>query len=75
MYLVVELKNDEVAMVSEEWMINNNKEVMWPNFKNGYKIESALKQHKSPAADWTIWGVKKILYKTSKYLLVLMVGL
>ena len=71
MYLVVEFKHtNEVAMVSEKWLKNDKTEVMWPNYKSSYKLEMALKQHKHPEADWTKWGIKRILYTTSKDLLV-----
>ncbi|KAG1690732.1 hypothetical protein GQR58_007598 [Nymphon striatum] len=63
MYLVLEFEHtDEVAMVSEKWLKNDKTEVMWPNYKSSYKLEIALKQHKHPEADWTRWGVKRILY-------------
>ena len=72
-YLVVEFDTNEIAVVSEKWLVkesgtdSSDDTVLWPPVKTSVKLGLALKQHAEPDNTWVSCRIIRTMYTTGKY--------
>lgn len=68
MYILVEFVDDqEVAVVPDNWL-DGNQCAVWPtHFKQGRRLEIAVRTKLTPGEDWPSFPIK-VLYKNGEQL-------